>query len=171
MGGYGSGRGGWASGRCTVEECMVLNGYLLLPEIIKNAGGVQGFSSGIVKWHYGDNAPHSNIRYVFNAGNLTIDYVIKSTGEKLNYFVPLESTFQPKGNVRYWFLCPLQGCNRMTAKLYLPSGARYFGCRHCYNLTYESCNESHRFDSLYRSMARQAGVSFSEAKRSIQEMF
>jgi len=32
-------------------------------------------------------------------------------------------------------------CCRRVAKLYLPLGGRYFGCRHCYNLTYQSYKE------------------------------
>jgi len=30
--------------------------------------------------------------------------------------------------------------------------AKYAGCRHCYDLTYESCQESHKFDSLAQRM-------------------
>jgi len=32
-------------------------------------------------------------------------------------------------------------CRRRVAKLYLPPGGKCFGCRHCYNRTYESCKE------------------------------
>jgi hypothetical protein len=66
---------------------------------------------------------------------------------------------------RYWFICPLKVCGRMTAKLYLPNGASYFGCRKCYNLTYESCNESHRFDSLFRRMGAGRGETLKETER------
>jgi hypothetical protein len=35
--------------------------------------------------------------------------------------------------------------------LYLPYGAKYFGCRHCYNLTYESVQtHDKRIDYLIR---------------------
>ncbi len=37
-------------------------------------------------------------------------------------------------------------------KLYYPPGGIYFGCRQCYKLTYESCQESHKYDGLWRSM-------------------
>ena len=40
-----------------------------------------------------------------------------------------------------WFVCPLVGCGRRVGKLYLPPGGRYYGCRHCYRLTYESAQE------------------------------
>ena len=33
-------------------------------------------------------------------------------------------------------------CGQRVAKLYKAPGANYFGCRHCYDLTYESRNES-----------------------------
>ena len=39
---------------------------------------------------------------------------------------------------RYYFRCP--ACGRRVIKLYAGS---YFYCRKCYNLTYESCRESH----------------------------
>ena len=46
------------------------------------------------------------------------------------------------GGVRYFFHCGLtvsgRYCGRRVAKLYLPSGGKYFGCRHCYDLSYES---------------------------------
>jgi hypothetical protein len=32
--------------------------------------------------------------------------------------------------------------------LYLPPGGEVFGCRHCYGLTYESCQQSHKYDRV-----------------------
>jgi hypothetical protein len=72
-----------------------------------------------------------------------------TTGEKqeFNYIVNLVSTPCNFGELRYWFLCPLikNGfkCNRRVGVLY--KGGDYFGCRHCYNLSYRSCNENPRF--------------------------
>lgn len=63
--------------------------------------------------------------------SIDYDYNISLTTSKCNY-----------GGIRYWLICPLchSGipCNRRVRKLYLPPGRRYFGCRHCYNLTYRS---------------------------------
>ncbi len=39
-------------------------------------------------------------------------------------------------------------CERRVGKLWLPPGAIYFGCRHCYGLTYRSCQESHKRDRM-----------------------
>ena len=56
------------------------------------------------------------------------------------------------GGDRWWFGCPFtvgrERCNRRVAKLYLPPEGRKFGCRMCHDLTYESSQESHRYDSL-----------------------
>ncbi|MHC4563833.1 MAG: hypothetical protein ACYS8X_13825 [Planctomycetota bacterium] len=61
----------------------------------------------------------------------------RSTGEK---------TECDYSGVRWWFICPLTTngvhCGRRVAKLYCPPGAVYYGCRHCYNLSYDSRNES-----------------------------
>jgi len=63
-------------------------------------------------------------------------------GEDLDYRVGLTTTPLPWGGVRWWFVCPLlvngRSCGRRVGKLYLPPEGRYFGCRHCYDLTYES---------------------------------
>ena len=71
----------------------------------------------------------------------------RNTGEKTNYDykVQLTTTSCNFGGVRYWFICPLSVngvyCGRRVAKLYKAPGSELFGCRHCYNLSYESRNE------------------------------
>jgi hypothetical protein len=42
---------------------------------------------------------------------------------------------------------------------------RYYGCRHCYDLTYTSCQESYKNDAMFRGLARDAGMSFDEVRR------
>ena len=72
----------------------------------------------------------------------------RNTGEKTKYDYKVQLTTTPcnLGGVRYWFICPLSKkgvyCGRRVAKLYKAPGASYFGCRHCYNLSYESRNET-----------------------------
>ncbi|RJQ35791.1 hypothetical protein C4559_06470 [Candidatus Microgenomates bacterium] len=64
-----------------------------------------------------------------------------------NYLVLLTTTSCYFGGKRYWFICPLfikdKYCGRRVGVLYLAGS--YFGCRHCYNLTYASRNENRRF--------------------------
>ncbi len=62
--------------------------------------------------------------------------------ERYLYNVLMVTTVCNFGGVRYWFLCPLNNCGRRVAKLYKPPGGKYFGCRHCHDLSYESRNES-----------------------------
>ncbi|MGH7169062.1 MAG: hypothetical protein ACRELG_02140 [Gemmataceae bacterium] len=47
----------------------------------------------------------------------------------------------------------------------MPPHARYFGCQRCHELTYTSCQESRKYDSLYRFMARNMGQDFATVKR------
>lgn len=58
------------------------------------------------------------------------------------YCVKMTATLLPWDRVRWWFICPLVvngwACGRRVAKLYLPPGELYFGCRRCYDLTYQS---------------------------------
>ena len=76
--------------------------------------------------------------------------------------IRLTNTFPYFGGLRRWFVCPLlvngQACQRRVGKLYLPPGQKYFGCRHCYDLTYQSCRDSRRFDSLYADLGDRFGV-------------
>ena len=50
------------------------------------------------------------------------------------------------GGVRYWLLCPEWGCRRRVGTLYF-AGER-FACRHCFNLTYKSQNQSKRYNGF-----------------------
>ncbi len=65
--------------------------------------------------------------------------------EDLDYSVDLTTTPCYFGGVRYWFTCPLVKdgipCRRRVGSLYLAD--KYFGCRHCYDLAYESQQETH----------------------------
>ena len=44
------------------------------------------------------------------------------------------------------------------------------GCRHCHELTYTSCQESRKYDSLFRFMARDMGQDFATVKRLMNRM-
>jgi hypothetical protein len=55
-------------------------------------------------------------------------------------WIQLETTPQPFGGRRWWFVCPRTG--RRVAKLYLPSGAFTFASRQAYRLAYRSQRET-----------------------------
>ncbi|MHC5181469.1 MAG: hypothetical protein ACYSOW_06330 [Planctomycetota bacterium] len=62
------------------------------------------------------------------------------------------------GGVRNWFQCPavVDGvlCENRVGMLYLPPAAKVFGCRQCYGLTYESCQQSHKYDRVLDHLDR-----------------
>jgi hypothetical protein len=104
----------------------------------KNCYGEETSSIGItVSTIYGDN--HVRFQYASTDRN---------TGKKTEYDYKVQLTTTPCnfGGVRYWFICPLSKngvyCGRRVAKLYKAPGGDYFGCRHCYSLSYESRNET-----------------------------
>ena len=78
-----------------------------------------------------------------------------------DYPVGLTATRPRFGGLRWWFLCPLaprgSPCGRRVGKLYLPPRGRYFGCRRCHGLTYTSCQESHKYDRVWRLLAQDTG--------------
>lgn len=55
------------------------------------------------------------------------------------------------GGERPWFVCPGAGCGRRVAILYGPG--RYFLCRHCCDLTYESQRENAMYRALHKAQA------------------
>ena len=71
------------------------------------------------------------------------------TGEKkdYNYTISVESTPCNYGGKRWWYICPLVvngiSCGRRCRIIYMPPGAKCFGCRECHQLTYES-RQRHR---------------------------
>jgi len=104
----------------------------------KNCYGEETSSIGIVVSTFeGENY----VRFYYTVTN-------RSSGEKTEYDYKIQLTTTPCnfGGVRYWFICPLSKngvyCGRRVAKLYKAPGGNYFGCRHCYDLSYESRNES-----------------------------
>jgi hypothetical protein len=60
------------------------------------------------------------------------------------------------GGKRPWFVCPGTGCGRRVAILYGPG--RYFLCRHCYDLVYESQRENEMHRALRRAQATRVGL-------------
>ncbi len=135
----------------TVEDCRSVSisflrkhGYLSEPCCMsgtiswKNSCGEETSSIGILVSTL-DGDDYVRFQYA------TTD---RNSGEKTEYDYRVSLTTTPcnLGGVRHWFICPLSKggvyCGRRVAKLYKAPGASYFGCRHCYNLSYESRNET-----------------------------
>jgi hypothetical protein len=65
--------------------------------------------------------------------------------------VPLAWTACNFGGERPWFVCPGARCGRRVAILYGPG--RYFLCRHCYDLVYESQRANGMYRALHKAQA------------------
>ena len=116
-----------------------------------NAAGEDRGSIGITVRMAGWGSSDSTVRLKY-----TVSTHGSTDSEHLDYEIRLATTPCNYGGVRYWFVCPLSvngsACGRRVGKLHLPPGGRYFGCRHCYNLTYK-CQQEHdkRVDALLRN--------------------
>ena len=94
-----------------------------------------------------DNSRIFQIRYRWNKS------------ESVCTSIRLQPTRPHFGGVRWWLTCPLSvngtPCNRRVAKLYLQG--RYFGCRFCHDLTYQSCRESHAEQRMFERLTNIVG--------------
>lgn len=156
MGGYGSSRWLWHNRKTQVEECLKFS-IFSMKDYLKP--GFRGAST----WYRGEKKVASISYQVLGEDTPTsVRFMYSYTehnGEKknLDYSVQLTTTSLVWGGERFWFVCPLVvnniACRRRVGCLYLPPYGEYFGCRHCYNLTYRSSQESGQFRSLYESLA------------------
>jgi hypothetical protein len=130
----------------TVEDCRSVSIAFL-----KKNDYFGGCRSGGIVWknYYGEETSSISIFVSTMDGDNYVRFQYtttnRNTGEAVEYDYKVGLTTTPCrfGGVRYWFICPLSGCERRVGKLYKASGGNYFGCRHCYDLSYESRNESH----------------------------
>jgi len=114
-----------------------------------------GWRYGSIKWTYGSGSESSIGFSVFTkvpdeADHIQLQYTHTNnqTGEKENmdYRVLLASTPCRYGGIRYWFICPLtkngRYCGRRVGVIY--SIGKWFGCRYCGNIAYQSQFEGGR---------------------------
>jgi hypothetical protein len=92
------------------------------------------------------------------------------SGEKkdFDYKVPIIKTPCHFGGERYWFKCPLYKsgvyCGRRIGTLY--KDGDWFGCRHCYELTYSSRNTNRGYVNypLFRTLELERKIEQLETK-------
>jgi len=178
MGGRGSGHRRRPL-KQTVEECLWLDINLLRRQGITDKGKVPVFlttSTGLRRKEV------ASIRYELSDEDastpvLIFRYVLKAENRKkvVNEPVRLQATRTRHSGERWWFTCPLasgdEPCLRRVGKLYLPPSGVYFGCRHCYGLTYRNCQESHRTDWIAKlAAAKTPRSNYREAKRALDRL-
>jgi hypothetical protein len=152
MGGMGSGNWWrWQGRKSTVEKSLVV----AMKDIRKR---LSGGAAGTFTWTWASGSKSSIGYFVtwnYDTPTVILHYRWRDV-EDVRIPVSLEATATQFGGQRWWFICPLivRGvpCDRRAGKLYLPPGARYFGCRRCHNLTYRSCQEAHQTERLFARM-------------------
>ena len=155
--------------KSTVEDSTQLSIFKL-----KELGLLTGYCATTLTWTRSLSGHKSSIGIVVDTEDLyaKVNYTVtdRNTDEKTDYDyrIALTTTSCNFGGVRYWFICPLSTngayCGRRVGTLYLAPGAKYFGCRHCYNLSYESRNEPR--------LARPGGIGYPiKAERLYEELY
>jgi hypothetical protein len=103
-----------------------------------------------VNWGWKNDLGNVSIRA--NSDKVELFYILNPESddpEEVYYQVPLTWTSCNYGGKRPWFVCPGRSCNKRVGKLYLVG--KYFLCRHCHGLVYESQREHKGFRLLHQS--------------------
>lgn len=148
MGGLGSGIRQLPRGKkTTVEEAVRIS-------IKSFRGRINTDTLGTMTWKF-SSENQSSVRYEISDETGMLAIVLKyrlSCGDDVRMLSELQTTPTQFGGERWWFTCPLisgrSPCQSRVGTLYLPPGERYFGCRKCHNLTYESCQWSHLMERM-----------------------
>ena len=176
MGGTASGRWTYYDKKRTVEECWTISISEVAQVVDLRDPGPASNALRLTRSATGKGV--STVRCTPRVGNdgkplLGLSYTVKDRQgleHLLEEVLRLQTTRPTFGGVRWWFSCPRvvdgEECGRRVGKLYRPPGGRYFACRHCLELTYESCQKSHRYDGLFALVAGgTSGESFEALKR------
>jgi hypothetical protein len=104
---------------------------------------------GVLNWSRGSEIITSlNFEVSMTDGDEFIRFDKKQT-------IQLESTTPYFGGRRWWFVCSAiknnRLCRRRVGILYLSQNL-IFGCRHCLDLTYQCCKESHKHDWVFKKI-------------------
>jgi hypothetical protein len=147
MGGYHSSRWGDYQRKKTTEDFLSLDLRRL-----RQKGLFEPGLDFILEWRW-NGEKIGSLNYFIAEDRMVLRYRYREggegDGEPVLQAVGLTWTSCNFGGRRPWFLCR---CGRRVALLY--AAGKYFLCRHCYNLTYASCNE----DWLERAERRRGKV-------------
>jgi hypothetical protein len=132
--------------KSAVEDCTQLSIFKL-----KEFGLLTGYHGTTLTWTRRLSGHKSSIGICVDTEELyaKVNYTStdRNTGKKTDYDykIALTTTQCNFSGKRYWFICPLSVngiyCGRRVGTLFIAPSGNYFGCRHCYNLSYESRNE------------------------------
>jgi hypothetical protein len=134
MGGYGSGRR--RARRTTTSSYCPLDVRRWQREWLLSPSWYLSF-----QWSH-DRKLVGSINVRTETGHVILAYKHRSNDEswqRMEYPVSISWTACHYGGARAWFICPVPGCKRRVAILYIGLGV---ACRHCFQLAYDSQRES-----------------------------
>jgi hypothetical protein len=132
----GSGSGGWY--RWNKKELTMEQKRIDIRWMRKQNYLWSGYSGSLSWSRRGGNT--GSIGFRMEEDRMVLNYRHRPRGdewEDIEQIISLSQTLCNYGGYREWFLCPR--CGKRVAILY--GAGKYFFCRHCYKLTYESCND------------------------------
>lgn len=140
-------------GRYYSDKKAIVEDYLRISIAdLRKWGYLNSYKNGAVIWTRDGTESRVGVRVNLLASDMyvqllyTMTYSFTSKTEAIDYKVPITTTTPNYGGERFWFACPLYKngvqCGRRVSVLY---GGKWFGCRHCHKLSYQSRNESARF--------------------------
>lgn len=158
----GTGRWDGYQKKTTVEDCLVLSASQLRRRGILRGNAELGGNCYLRRPLYG----RYDLRILYwidtragRTGVLCLRYSHPESGRCYKYNIRLATSIPNFGGLRWWFICPLVKngaiCGRRASKLYMPPHSVFFGCRRCYDLTYESCQSQHIWRRMRRSWWRK----------------
>jgi hypothetical protein len=111
-----------------------------------------------------------SIRFSMQENNMILKYRHRPRGgerQDVEQSISFDQTPCNYGGHRKWFLCPR--CYKRVSLLY--GAGKYFLCRHCHDLTYDTCNSSplqrifDKANKLRERIGGHAGLSYPIADR------
>ena len=152
MGGIGSGRqfGSGGHGRLTTEGIRSID-----IRYLKKKGALAPGIAGEWSWTttlYDGSENVAKIGFRVEEDRVLLSFSRQVDGgdwEDVKQKIYLDQTACNFGGYRDWFLCP--DCGERVAILY--GVGKYFLCRHCHNLVYESQNEN-GIDRMFRKVRK-----------------
>ena len=133
MGGFGSGR---PAQHVTCEAGLQID---LADPAIRTALSPNASIGGSWTWS-SHGRVIASIGYVWSPSDARLVLRYNCNGAPIVQRITMTRSTPHFGGARWWFRCPFTG--RRVRALYLPPGAREWGSRHAYKLTYQSQRES-----------------------------
>lgn len=148
MGGYNSGRWHNHNKRYTTSDGLKIDGHYVLYKLI----GIDRLRTEDLTRLYDLVWTSNRTQQRIGSINIILDtragmQVILSyrlNGIDKRQAVKVVTSNCTAGGVRYWLSCPK--CNRRVMNLHTTPGQGAFYCRHCHDLTYDTCQQSHKYD-------------------------